>query len=102
MKIFGTDRTPLGHEDQEWAVWVSHTDDVHPQSTVGAALQLANSLNAGFAALQAAGRPLDHALYAVVLHHGYAWTAETEHQLGADCGIPTCGPCSSDRAFTSR
>ncbi|MEU4506810.1 hypothetical protein [Streptomyces sp. NPDC024089] len=87
--LFGENRTRLGHETQEWSVWVSGMDDIHDRQTLGGALNLANELNST--------SEHDPVMYAVVLHHGYAWTVQTEHAHGLDCGVPACGPCSSKR-----
>ncbi|MGW2089635.1 hypothetical protein [Streptomyces sp. NPDC001880] len=97
--LFGENRTRLGYEDQEWSVWVSGMDEIHDRETLGGSLNLANELNATFAQMRFnSTSDYDPVMYAVVLHHGYAWTQATEHALGVDCGIPSCGPCSSDRA----
>lgn len=103
IPLFGPDRHRLGYESDEWAVWVSGMDEIHDVDTLPAALELANELNGTFAQLRYnASGPEDPSfvLGAVVLHHGYAWTADTEHRLGMDCGVPSCGPCSSGRATT--
>lgn len=94
--LFGPDRARLGYEDQEWSVWVSGMDDIHNADTLAAALELANEFNATAAQLRFNSSTDDpsYLLGAVVLRHGYAWTAETEHRLGLKCGVPTCGPCS--------
>jgi hypothetical protein len=95
--LFGPNRTRLGYEEQEWAVWVSGMDELHNADTLAAALELANELNGTFAQLKHNADKLDDPSYvlgAVVLRHGYAWTADTEHRLGLKCGNPTCGPCS--------
>lgn len=100
MKLFGPDRALLGHDDTEWSVWVSGQDAVHPKGSLSDALELANELNATFAALRfESTSEFDPICYAVVLHRGYAWTAETEHKLGLDCGVRVCGPCSFNRAI---
>lgn len=97
--LFGADRTRIGYAEQEWAVWVSGLDDIHPRDTLLDALEFANEINATFAQLRLRDdsdyAPIQHA---VVLHHGYAWTAATEHAHGLDCGRPDCDPCSLDRA----
>ena len=95
-QLFGPDRTRLGYADQEWSVWVSGMDDIHNADTLAAALELANEFNATAAQLRLNNRIDDpsYLLGAVVLRHGYAWTADTEHRLGLKCGNPTCGPCS--------
>ncbi|MCT2547387.1 hypothetical protein [Streptomyces atratus] len=96
--LFGENRTRLGHETQEWSVWVSGMDDIHDRQTLGGALNLANELNASFAQMRFnSTSEYDPVMYAVVLHHGYAWTVQTEHAHGLDCGVPACGPCSSKR-----
>ncbi|MYZ37500.1 MULTISPECIES: hypothetical protein [unclassified Streptomyces] len=97
--LFGPDRHRLGYEDQEWSVWVSGMDEIHDRETLGGALNLANELNATFAQMRFnSTSEYDPVMYAVVLHHGYAWTADTEHRLGKDCGIKACGPCSANRS----
>lgn len=95
-QLFGPDRTRLGYEDQEWSVWVSGMDDIHNADTLAAALELANEFNATAAQLRLNNRVDDpsYLLGAVVLRHGFAWTADTEHRPGLKCGVPTCGPCS--------
>lgn len=93
-QLFGPDRTRLGYEDQEWSVWVSGMDDIHNADTLAAALELANEFNATAAQLRLQFGDPAYLLGAVVLRHGYAWTADTEHRLGLKCGVPTCGPCS--------
>lgn len=95
-QLFGPDRTRLGYEDQEWSVWVSGMDDIHNADSLGAALELANEFNATAAQLRFNSSTDDpsYLLGAVVLRHGFAWTADTEHRLGLKCGVPTCGPCS--------
>ncbi|MFD8826916.1 hypothetical protein ACFV1C_31750 [Streptomyces sp. NPDC059605] len=97
--LFGKNRTRLGHPDQEWSVWVSGVDDIHDRDTLGSALNTANELNAAFAQMRCnSTSQYDPILYAVVLHHGYAWTQATEHAHGIDCGVPACDPCSLRRA----
>ncbi|MFB6507522.1 MULTISPECIES: hypothetical protein [unclassified Streptomyces] len=100
--LFGETRTRLGHQDQEWSVWISGMDEIRPRETLGAALNTANELNAAFAHtwLNSTSQ-YDPILYAVVLHHGYAWTQATEHAHGIDCGVPACDPCTSHRATTT-
>lgn len=100
--LFGPDRTRLGYEDQEWSVWVSGMDDIHDKDDLEEALELANELNATFAQLRFnSTSEFDPVMYAVVLRHGYAWTADTEHEAKRDCGVPACGPCSFDRASSA-
>ncbi|WP_326700237.1 hypothetical protein OG909_24890 [Streptomyces sp. NBC_01754] len=100
--LFGENRTLVGHRDQEWSVWVSGMDDIHNRETLGGALNLANELNAIFADLRfRSDSKYSPVMHAVVLHHGYAWTVNTEHALGLDCGVPACEPCSLDRAEPS-
>ncbi|MFJ1900448.1 hypothetical protein [Streptomyces sp. NPDC088115] len=97
--LFGENRTRLGYENQEWSVWASGMDDIHDRETLGGALNLANELNATFAQLRFnSTSDLDPVMYAVVLHYGYAWTVDTEHAHGLDCGVPACGPCSTKRS----
>lgn len=99
--LFGPDRKRLGYEDQEWAVWVSGMDEIHDVDTLPAALELANELNGTFAQLRHNATNVydpSYTLGAIVLRHGYAWTKDTEHRLGLDCGAPDCGSCSVDRA----
>lgn len=102
--LFGENRTRLGYEDQEWSVWISGMDDIHDKDSLSDALELANELNATFAQLRLnATNEVDPAvMYAVVLHHGYAWTVDTEHAHGLDCGVRACGACSFKRAFPER
>lgn len=93
--LFGENRTRLGYEDQEWSVWVSGLDDIHDKDTLADALELANELNATFAAIRLSdSSEFAPVGYAVVLRHGYAWTQATEHVRKLDCG-----PCSFDRAI---
>ncbi|MFE9777791.1 hypothetical protein ACFYPA_06490 [Streptomyces sp. NPDC005775] len=100
ITLFGKDRTRLGYENQEWSVWASGMDDIHDRETLGGALNLANELNATFAQMRFnSTSDLDPVMYALVLHHGYAWTVDTEHALGLDCGVPACDPCSFERAI---
>ncbi|MFI1524968.1 hypothetical protein [Streptomyces griseus] len=97
--LFGPDRTRLGYEEQKWSVWVSGMDNIHDKATLTEALELASELNACFAQLRLnSTSEYDPVMYAVVLHHGYAWTADTEHALGLDCGVPACEPCSKNRS----
>ncbi|MHC3427235.1 hypothetical protein [Streptomyces sp. DT18] len=97
--LFGEQRQLLGYESQEWAVWVSGTDDIHDRNTLGAALHLAAELNAGFAQMRFnSNSEYDPVMYAVVLHYGYAWAVDTEHALGLDCGVPACGEHEAQRA----
>lgn len=108
FRLFGADgeRTRIGDAATEWAVWSSGIDEIHEYDNQGHeldlrnALELANSLNAISAELRVrnGGDPNSPVMHAVVLHWGYAWTAETEHSHGLDCGVRTCGPCSFDRA----
>ena len=98
-KLFGENRTRLGYEDQEWPVWVSGADEIHDRQTLGGALNLAHELNATFAQLRFnSSSEYDPVTYALVLHHGYAWTQGTEHALGINCGVDSCTPCSSTQA----
>jgi len=97
--LFGPDRKRVGYEEQEWSVWVLGLDDIHDKHSLAEALEQANELNATFAHLRLCdSSEFAPVLYAVVLHHGYAWTQATEHAHGVDCGHPDCGPCSLDRA----
>ena len=93
IRLFGADRSRVGWEEHEWSVWILGMDDIHPQTSLEAALQFAAEHNAAFAELRL--RDGDHAipLYAVVLHHGYAWTQATEHAHGVACGVQECGSC---------
>jgi hypothetical protein len=96
--LFGPNRQRLGYEAQEWSVWVSGMDDIHDADSLPAALELANELNATFAQLRLNSSKDDDPSFllgAVVLHHGYAWTAETEHRLGNDCGQDDCTRCGA-------
>ncbi|MYR73035.1 MULTISPECIES: hypothetical protein [unclassified Streptomyces] len=100
--LFGENRTRLGNKGQEWSVWVSGMDDIHDKHSLEDALELANELNAIFADLRfRSDSKYSPIMHAVVLHHGYAWTASTEHALGLDCGVPACEPCSLDRDVPS-
>lgn len=101
FRLFGEDRSRPGWADHEWSVWILGMDDIHPQPGLGDALQFAAEHNAAFAELRL--RDGDHAipLYAVVLHHGYAWTQATEHAHGIDCGVHDCGSCSLTRKAAS-
>lgn len=96
--LFGETRRLVGPADQEWSVWVSGLDDIHDKDTLADALELANELNASLAALRETANECDPVTYALVLHHGYAWTVATEHALGLDCGHPDCYPCATGRS----
>lgn len=99
IHLFAEDRTRVGHADQEWAVWIPGMDDVRPQEDLTAALQFAAEHNASFAEMRLVeSSEYAPVLHAVVLHHGYAWTQDTEHAHGLDCGMQWCGPCSFNRA----
>lgn len=99
-RLFGEDRSRVGYADQEWAVWVLGTDDIHQEDTLAEALEFAAEHNASFAEMRLRdGSQHAPVLYALVLHWGYAWTQATEHAHGLDCGHPECGPCSFDRAI---
>lgn len=99
-RLFGPNRQRVGYAEQEWAVWILGTDDIHDQNSLAEALEFAAENNAVFADLRLSNSSeYDPVLYAVVLRHGYAWNATVEHQLGNDCGHPDCGPCSFDRAI---
>lgn len=98
-KLFGPNRIRPGYEDQEWAVWITGMDDVTQQPTVEAALAYAADHNAVAASLYD-GSPLNPVTYAVVLHHGYAWSADVEHCAGRDCGVKGCVHCGTDRNIT--
>lgn len=95
-QLFGEHRTRVGYADQEWAVWVLGMDDIHPQDSLARALETAHSMNAAFAEMRL--RDGDHGvvLYAVVLHHGYAWTRPTEHAHGTVCGVAGCSCSAGD------
>jgi hypothetical protein len=96
--LFGPDRQRVGYEDQEWAVWILGMDDIHQKDSLAEALEFAAEHNACFADMRKRDNgQFSPVLYAVVLHHGYAWTQATEHAHGLDCGHPDCGPCSFDR-----
>ncbi|MEU1787045.1 hypothetical protein [Streptomyces sparsogenes] len=98
MKLFGPDRQRVGYADQEWSVWVSGMDDIHDKDSLAEALELANELNATFADLHTRdGNEFSPTCYAVVLHHGYAWTQATEHAHRIDCGHPGCVSCYINR-----
>ncbi|MGS2592080.1 hypothetical protein [Streptomyces hebeiensis] len=101
--LFGNQPTRLGYKDQEWSVWVSGMDEIYDMETLGGALNRANELNATFAQLHFnSTSEHDPVTYAVVLHHGYAWTVHTEHANGRDCGVPACAPCSTNRPAPDR
>ncbi|PWG13934.1 hypothetical protein DF268_08700 [Streptomyces sp. V2] len=94
IKLFGPDRQLLGYEDQEWAVWVSGVNDVLPQPDLITALVTAAEQNAALCGGYD-GHPFTPVAYAVVLHHGYAWTQSVEHQAGRDCGMRDCTDCGA-------
>ncbi|MDR3079914.1 MAG: hypothetical protein LBV60_03130 [Streptomyces sp.] len=99
-RLFGPDRSRVGYADTEWSVWILGTDDIHDQTSLADALEFAAGNNAMFADLRLnSSTEFDPVPYAVVLHHGYAWTQATEHAHNVDCGIRACGPCSFDRAI---
>lgn len=95
IKLFGPDRTRIGDEAQEWAVWVSGPDDIHTQHTLEAALITAAEFNAT-ACETYDGNQFSPVIYAVVLHWGYAWARDVEHTSGGNCGVAGCAHC--DRA----
>lgn len=97
-QFFGPNRVQLGWPDTEWAVWVSGMDDIHDQPSAETALMYAADLNVGAAELHANDKSgLMPIAYAVVLRHGYAWSADVEHRAGRDCGIEHCIHCGTDR-----
>lgn len=95
-RLFGSPdaRFRPGHADTEWAVWISGMDDVLDAPDLETASRMAVERNAAFADL-CFRDPQSPALYAVVLHHGYAWTQATEHAHGVHGGISACGHCAS-------
>lgn len=98
--LFGENRTRVGYAGQEWAVWILGLNDVHDKEHLAGALELAAELNATFAELRMRdSSEFAPVMYAVVLHHGYAWNQAVEHAHKLDCGHPDCGPCSFDRAI---
>ncbi len=101
IKLFGPDRTRPGWPDQEWAVWISGMDDITQQPNVEAALAYAADHNAS-ACADYDGNPYTPVTYAVVLHHGYAWSASVEHRAGRDCGVKGCVHCGTDRNIANR
>ncbi|MDG9701722.1 hypothetical protein [Streptomyces sp. DH37] len=102
--LFGPDRTRLGYEDQEWAVWISGMDDIHQKDSAETALADAADYNATFAqmALRDDRSEYDPVLYAVVLHRGYAWSPSVEHRNGRDCGLVRCVHCGTDRNIAAK
>lgn len=97
--LFGPNRTLIGDENTNWAVWTSGMDDIHEQPNVEAALAYAADHNAVAASLYD-GNPLNPVSYAVVLHCGYAWSSDVEHRAGRDCGVKGCVHCGTDRNIT--
>jgi hypothetical protein len=99
-ELFGPDRSRVGYEEHEWSVWILGTDDIHPQASITDALQYAAEHNACFADMRMRdSSQYAPVLYAVVLHHGYAWTQATEHTHSVDCGIEDCVACTGTRAI---
>lgn len=97
--LFGSKRERVGYNDTTWTVWILGTDELHDHKTLADALEYAAEQNAIFADMRMRNSSENSpVLYAVVLHHGYAWTQATEHANGVDCGHPDCGNCSFDRA----
>jgi hypothetical protein len=94
IKLFGPDRTRIGDEAQEWAVWVSGPDDIHTQHTLEAALITAAEFNAT-ACETYDGNQFSPVIYAVVLHWGYAWARDVEHTTGGTCGVNGCAWCDA-------
>lgn len=99
IKLFGPDRQRVGYDDQEWAVWISGMDDITQQPNVEAALAYAADHNAS-ACADYDGNPYTPVTWAVVLHHGYAWSSSVEHRAGRDCGVKGCVHCGTDRNIT--
>lgn len=97
IHLYGPSRQRVGYEDQEWAVWILGQDDIHEQPSLAEALEFAAENNSIFADLRLSASEFDPVCYAVVLHHGYAWNATVEHQLGRDCGRPDCQACETSR-----
>lgn len=92
--LFGPNRVLLGYEDTPWSVWVLGPDDIHDQPTLGEALILAAEINASLAAMRMQSTSeYDPVMYAVVLHHGYAWSRKSPN-----CGRPGCQPCANKGA----
>ena len=76
-------------------------DDITQQPNVEAALAYAADHNAS-ACADYDGNPYTPVTYAVVLHHGYAWSASVEHRAGRDCGVKGCVHCGTDRNIANR
>ncbi|WP_282696299.1 hypothetical protein [Streptomyces sp. CC208A] len=94
--LFGPNRNQVGYEEQPWSVWILGMDDIHDRDTLDECLALANEFNASFAQLRL--MPVsehDPVLYAVVLHHGWAWSRSA---ITPVCGRPDCQPCATKEA----
>lgn len=88
--LFGADRERVGYEDTPWSVWILGMDELHDRPTLDECLALAAEFNASFAHLRMTSTSeYDPVMYAVVLHHGYAWS----RTAGPACGWETCDPC---------
>jgi len=96
IKLFGPDRILIGDTNTAWAVWISGMDDIHDQPNAEAALSFAADHNAS-ACADYDGNPYTPITWAVVLHHGYAWSASVEHRNGRDCQVKGCVHCGTDR-----
>jgi hypothetical protein len=99
IHFFGPNRALLATPRTEWSVLLTGLDENHNQPTAEAALAFAADQNAT-AAEHRAQHPDDSLMpvsHAVVLRHGYAWSAAVEHRAGRDCGIGQCIHCGTDR-----
>lgn len=98
VHYFGPNATRLGWPDTEWAVLCTGSDEISDQPSAEMALLYAADYNAVTAELAANDpdglMPVSHA---IVLHNGYAWSADVEHRAGRDCGIGQCIHCGTDR-----
>jgi hypothetical protein len=93
--LFGPNRDRIGYEEHPWSVWVLGMDDIHDRPTLDECLALAQEFNASFAHLwMASNSEFDPVMYAVVLHHGYAWS----RTAGPVCGAAGCQPCAVKEA----
>lgn len=103
-KFFGPDRVQLGWPDTEWAVLLTGMEEIHDQPSAEMALMFAADHNAGAAESRTnhPGDPNMPVTHAVVLRHGYAWSADVEHRTGRDCGIEHCTHCDTGRAVVAK
>jgi hypothetical protein len=93
--LFGPNRDRVGYEDTPWSVWVLGMDDIHDRPTLDECLALAQEFNASFVQLRLTSTSeYDPVLYAVVLHHGYAWS----RSVGFCCSNADCKPCAAKEA----